>query len=269
MKLAVFGYPIEHSLSPQIHTAFAAQSGRQLEYQRILAAPEHFSQRFAEFVASGGVGANVTVPLKEQAVFLCDALSERAEQAGAVNTLIFREGGWLGDNTDGLGLVRDLQRLGVRIADARVLIIGAGGAVRGILGPLLAAQAQVIHLVNRTETRAQQLAAEFSGVTAGDYESAVQNDPWDLIIQASAASLHGELPPLSENILHGAPFCYDMVYGAQPTVFLQWAEQSGCKIADGLGMLVEQAALSYQAWTGEQPQTELVLNELRRQLETG
>lgn len=269
MKLAVFGYPIEHSLSPQIHLAFAEQSGRRLEYQRILAAPEHFSHRFAEFAASGGVGANVTVPLKEQVVSMCDALSERAQQAGAVNTLIYREGRWLGDNTDGLGLVRDLQRQGANVAGARILIIGAGGAVRGILGPLLAAQAQAIHVVNRTAARAHQLAAEFSGVTAGDYDSAVQDDAWDLIIQASAASLQGELPPLSENILHGAPFCYDMVYGAQPTVFLQWAQQFGCKIADGLGMLVEQAALSYQAWTGEQPQTEPVLNELRRQLETG
>ncbi|MCH8501002.1 MAG: shikimate dehydrogenase [Aliidiomarina sp.] len=269
MKLAVFGYPIEHSLSPQIHTAFAAQFGRRLEYQRILAAPEQFSQRLAEFVASGGVGANVTVPLKEQVLSFCTTLSERAEQAGAVNTLILREGRWLGDNTDGLGLVRDLLRLGVKLAGARILIIGAGGAVRGVLGPLLAAQAQVIHVVNRTVARAQQLADEFAGVTAGDYDSALQDEPWDLIIHASAASLYGELPPLSEKILHGAPFCYDMVYGAQPTVFLQWAQQSGCKVADGLGMLVEQAALSYQAWTGEQPQTELVLNELRRQLETG
>lgn len=271
MKLAVFGYPIEHSLSPQIHSAFAAQFGRELEYARILAAPEQFSERLQEFHQAGGGGANVTVPLKEIALTLCDDLSERAHAAGAVNTLIRTKQGWRGDNTDGIGLVRDLQRLGVGLKDSRILILGAGGAVRGVIMPLLNAGVSTLHIANRTATRAERLAAEFAekfaNVTASSLTAIEAERPWTVIINATAAGLQGERPHVSEKILHGQPFCYDMVYGQQPTAFLQWAAEQNCATADGLGMLVEQAAASYRIWTTEQPQTLPVLQALRQQLE--
>lgn len=276
----MFGYPIEHSLSPQIHSAFAAQFGHEVEYARILAAPEQFAERLQEFRDDGGVGANVTVPLKEIALTLCHDLSERAQRAGAVNTLVRTKQGWYGDNTDGTGLVRDLQRLGVLLADARVLIVGAGGAVRGVLMPLVAEGVATVHIANRTAARAAQLAAESlhmqhpdgnhhnrALVTAGGLSTAVNKQPWTVIINGTAAGLQGQRPQLSEKVLHGQPFCYDMVYGQQPTAFLQWASQEHCKTADGLGMLVEQAAESYQRWTAVRPQTMPVLETLRQQLE--
>lgn len=275
----MFGYPIEHSVSPQIHTAFAAQFGHDVEYARILAAPEQFAERLQEFRDAGGVGANVTVPLKEIALTLCHDLSERAQRAGAVNTLVRTKQGWYGDNTDGTGLVRDLQRLGVLLADARVLIVGAGGAVRGVLMPLLAEGVATVHIVNRTAARAEQLVANFldrkgtdgnndnrAFVTAGGLSTAESDQPWTVVINGTAAGLQGERPQLSEKILHGQPFCYDMVYGRQPTAFLQWASKLHCKTADGLGMLVEQAALSYVAWTGEAPETQPVFQDLRAKL---
>lgn len=285
MKLAVFGSPIAHSRSPEIHQAFAAQFGRTIEYQRILASPEQFSERFAEFVASGGVGANVTVPLKEHALSFCAKLSPRAEQAQAVNTLIHRNNEWLGHNTDGDGLVADLLRLGVKLRGARALVLGAGGAVRGIIGPMLDAEVAHLHIANRTEVKAQKLLVEwqqrlageleitpkvfYTLLTAGDLNSAAGssgNGQWDIIINATSTGLTQERPDIPDASLANKPFCYDMVYGNQPTPFMLWAENHGCAVADGLGMLIEQAALSYFQWAGDIPDTKVVLDSVRSQL---
>lgn len=280
MKLAVFGSPIAHSRSPEIHQAFAAQNGRTIEYERILALPEEFAERFATFVAEGGVGANVTVPLKEKALTLCSQLSPRAEQAQAVNTLILRDGEWLGHNTDGDGLEADLLRLGLKLRGARVLILGAGGAARGVIGPMLDAEVAHLHIANRTETKSQKLVSEwqqrlagefsekpkvfFTLISAGDLNSAAGQ--WDIIINATSSGLSQERPDIPATSLASKPFCYDMVYGREPTAFMQWAEENGCRVADGLGMLIEQAALSYFQWVGDIPDTKLVLDSVRSQL---
>lgn len=282
MKLAVFGSPIAHSRSPEIHQAFAAQFGRTIEYTRILASPEEFSERFAEFVASGGVGANVTVPLKEQALSLCTRLSLRAEQAQAVNTLIFRNNEWIGHNTDGDGLEADLLRLGLKLRGARVLVLGAGGAVRGIIGPMLDAEVAHLHIANRTAAKAEKLVLEwqqrlagelevkpkvfYTLLTAGDLASVAAGGQWDIIINATSTGLTQERPDIAEAVLANKPFCYDMVYGNQPTAFMQWAEKHGCAVADGLGMLIEQAALSYFQWAGDIPDTKVVLDSVRSEI---
>ena len=264
MKLAVFGSPISHSRSPDIHQAFAAQNGKQVDYQKILAEPNHFVTALTSFQQAGGVGANVTVPLKELAFSLCSELSERAQQAGAVNTLIYlpERNSWRGDNTDGAGLVADLQRLQVPITNARVLILGAGGAVRGVIGPLLQAGVAALHIANRTEVKAQALAID--KVTASSLLAV--GGTWDVIINGTSSGLQQQRPDISPSLLANQPFCYDMVYGGQLTPFLAWAKAHSCPVADGLGMLVEQAALSYQQWTGDKPQTAPVLDLLRTKL---
>ncbi|RUO23163.1 shikimate dehydrogenase [Aliidiomarina iranensis] len=280
MKLAVFGSPIAHSRSPEIHQAFAEQTGREIQYERILASPEEFSERFAQFAAAEGVGANVTVPLKELALGFSKRLSPRAEQAQAVNTLIFRDGEWLGHNTDGDGLVADLFRFGQALRGARVLLIGAGGAARGVIGPMLDAEVAHLHIANRSGTKAENLVAEwqqrlagqhhaqakvfFTLLSAGDLASA--NGQWDIVINATSSSLTDERPAVTEATLANTPFCYDMGYGKQPTAFMQWAKANHCAVADGLGMLVEQAALSYFQWTGDIPDTQVVLDSLRSRL---
>lgn len=264
MKLAVFGSPINHSRSPEIHQAFAAQNSKQVDYQKILAEPQHFAAALASFQQAGGVGANVTVPLKELAFSLCIELSERAQQAGAVNTLSYspKRNGWRGDNTDGAGLVADLRRLQVPLNNARVLILGAGGAVRGVIGPLLQAGVAALHIANRTEAKAQAFVTD--KVTASSLLAV--DGAWDVIINGTSSGLQQQRPDISPSLLANQPFCYDMVYGGQLTPFLSWAKASGCPVADGLGMLVEQAALSYQQWTGDVPQTAPVLDLLRTQL---
>lgn len=288
MKLAVFGSPIAHSRSPQIHQAFAAQHGRQIEYTRILAEPESFPAIFARFQVAGGVGANVTVPLKELALQLCDQLSSRAEQAGAVNTLIKQGELWLGHNTDGDGLVADLLRHGLSLQNARVLLVGAGGAIRGVLGPFIDAGCEHIHIVNRTASKAEALAhawqtrvASYVGatesvatsklappkITGGGLPTATGE--WDIIINGTSSGLSSQRPELPEGALQQHPFCYDMVYGSELPPFLLWAQAHNCAIADGLGMLVEQAALSYFQWTGDVPNTQAVLDSMRSDLTGG
>ena len=285
MKLAVFGSPIAHSRSPQIHEAFAAQHGRQIEYARILAEPESFPVIFARFQVASGVGANVTVPLKELALQLCDQLSPRAEQAGAVNTLIKQGERWLGHNTDGDGLVADLLRHGLKLQRARVLLVGAGGAIRGVLGPFVDAGCKHIHIVNRTANKATALAREWQTrltANAGAAELAATFTPsitggglltaageWDIIINGTSSGLSNQRPELPAGALQQRPFCYDMVYGNQLPPFLNWAQAHNCAIADGLGMLVEQAALSYFQWTGDVPNTQAVLDSMRSNLTRG
>lgn len=265
---AVLGNPIGHSRSPEIHAAFAAQTGDDICYERILVPPGKFSETAAAFIAKGGKGLNVTVPCKEDAYRFVDQLTARARRAGAVNTLIVSDNTVLGDNTDGAGLARDLtDNLHWVIRHQRVLILGAGGAVRGILEPLLAEHPHAVVIANRTEQKARTLAAAFDDlgpVTGGSYEDARGRGPYDLVINATSASLNDELLPLSDDMLAARCCCYDMMYGSTDTVFLAWMQAHGVEnIADGLGMLVEQAALSYALWRNKTPDTAPVISAMR------
>lgn len=269
-RYCVFGNPIGHSKSPLIHRLFAEQTGQRLSYDALLAPLDDFTT-FARAFFAQGKGGNVTVPFKEQAFALADSLTERARRAGAVNTLQkLADGSLLGDNTDGAGLVRDLLvNAGVALRDRRILLLGAGGAVRGVLEPLLAEQPAMLVLANRTVEKAELLAREFSDL--GEiYPSGFDwlEEPVDLIINGTSASLAGELPPIAPSLVNaGQTICYDMMYAKQPTAFCQWAlDQGAAQALDGLGMLVEQAAEAFLLWRGVRPQTAPVLAEMRRLL---
>lgn len=261
-RYAVFGHPIAHSKSPQIHTAFARQTGQDMTYEAILAPLDGFAESVAAFIAAGGRGANVTVPFKEEAFRLASRLSPRAQRAGAVNTLNFDADGILGDNTDGAGLVADLTRnLNCTIVGKCVLLLGAGGAARGVIEPLLDQQPAALVIANRTVSRAEELAELFGrGVRACGFDAA--NTPFDLVINATAASLAGDLPPLSPRVFTPDTMAYDMMYG-RDTPFLDFAHTHGARTADGLGMLVEQAAEAFHLWRGVRPDTAPVIAALR------
>ncbi|MBS0329523.1 MAG: shikimate dehydrogenase [Proteobacteria bacterium] len=261
-RYAVFGHPIAHSKSPQIHTAFARQTGQDMTYEAILAPLDGFADSVAAFIAAGGRGANITVPFKEEAFRLASRLSPRAQRAGAVNTLNFDADGILGDNTDGAGLVADLTRnLHCTIVGKRVLLLGAGGAARGVIEPLLDQQPAELVIANRTVSRAEELAELFGrGVRACGFDAA--NTPFDLVINATAASLAGDLPPLSPRVFTPDTMAYDMMYG-RDTPFLDFARTHGARTADGLGMLVEQAAEAFHLWRGVRPDTAPVIAALR------
>jgi len=269
-QYAVFGNPISHSKSPQIHEEFARQTGQQLEYTAVAAPLDGFSETVQQFLAGDGRGLNVTIPFKEQAWELAAKRSERAELAGAVNTLLLKDGELYGENTDGVGLVTDLtDNYGARIQGARVLVLGAGGAVRGVLQPILAQQPAAVVVANRTEAKAEQLAELFAdhGNISGCGFPDLAGQSFDLIINGTAASLQGEVPPLPEAVLAANGWCYDMMYSAEPTAFCQWAkDHSAEKVMDGLGMLVEQAAESFRIWRGVKPETAPVIAQLRQQL---
>lgn len=268
-RYGVFGNPIGHSKSPQIHRLFAEQTEQALGYEPLLAPLDNFSGFAREFFARG-LGANVTVPFKEDAFRLADQLTERARRAGAVNTLKkLDDGTLLGDNTDGVGLVRDLlDNAGVLLQGKRILLLGAGGAVRGVLEPLLAQRPATLVIANRTLGKAEQLAGEFAElgpVSASAFEQL--QGPFDVIINGTSASLGGELPPLADSLIRAdASFCYDMMYGATPTPFCRWAADLGAQTRDGLGMLVEQAAAAFELWRGVRPDAVPVLAQLRQQL---
>ncbi|MEB0091966.1 shikimate dehydrogenase [Pseudomonas sp. CCI1.2] len=266
----VFGNPIGHSKSPLIHRLFAEQTGEQLDYSTLLAPLDDFVG-FAETFFEHGRGANVTVPFKEQAFRFADSLTERAQRAGAVNTLRKgADGRLLGDNTDGAGLVRDLTvNAGVVLNGKRILLLGAGGAVRGALEPLLAEKPAVLVIANRTVEKAEQLAHEFTDlgpVFASGFDWLEES--FDVIINATSASLAGEVPPIAASLIQpGHTVCYDMMYGKEPTPFCRWAtEQGATHVLDGLGMLAEQAGEAFYLWRGVRPDTAPVLAELRRQL---
>lgn len=265
MRFAVFGNPIAHSRSPQIHEAFAAQRGEQLVYERILAPLDDFAGSVKTFFANGGIGANVTVPFKEEAFALCDQLTPRARLAGAVNTLWQESGALWGDNTDGAGLVTDLRHnLQWPLKDQHILVLGAGGAVRGVLGPLLAEQPAALRIANRTASKARDLALLFAGHGVPVFGSGLENltGPWDLIINASSAGLSGDAPDLPAHLIGPQTRCYDMIYGDTP--FLRWATAHHCQAhADGLGMLIEQAAEAFQRWHGWRPDTAPVMDQMR------
>jgi len=260
-RYAVFGHPIAHSKSPQIHAAFARQTRQDMSYEAILAPRDGFASSVVAFIAAGGRGANVTVPFKEEAYRLASRLSPRAQHAGAVNTLVFDDG-ILGDNTDGAGLVADLTRnLRCALAGKRILLVGAGGAARGVIAPLLDQTPAEFVIANRTVGRAQELADLFGrGVRACGFDAL--DMPFDLVINATAASLAGELPPLSPRIFTAGTLAYDMMYG-RDTPFLAFARSHGAATADGLGMLVEQAAEAFYLWRGVRPDTAPVIAALR------
>jgi shikimate dehydrogenase len=265
---AVIGHPIGHSKSPRIHALFAEQTGQAMRYEAVLAPLDGFADTLRRLVAEGYRGFNVTVPFKGEAFELADRLTERARRAGAVNTLsVEDDGGLLGENTDGVGLVADLTRnLGMELRGRQIVILGAGGAVRGVLAPLLAEGPAHLHLANRTGSRAEELARAFSElgpVTGGGLDSLVGRRA-HLVINGTSAGLDDEVPPLPDDLLHPDADCYDMMYGDRPTAFLRWAAAHGAaRMADGLGMLVEQAAESFALWRGVRPQTAPVIRALR------
>ncbi|HPU78914.1 shikimate dehydrogenase [Accumulibacter sp.] len=266
-RYGVFGHPVTHSKSPAIHAAFAAQCGHDLSYEAILAPLDGFADSLCAFVAAGGRGANVTVPFKEEACRLATRLTPRAAQAGAVNTLAFDSSGMLGDNTDGAGLLRDLSNnLGCRITGQRLLLLGAGGAARGVVGPLLEARPAALVIANRTAARAADLAERFAGrgpLRACGYPD-LAGESFDLVINATSASLGGETPCLPERVFASGSLAYDMMYGRGETPFLLLARTQGAeRLADGLGMLVEQAAEAFRFWRGVLPDSAPVLAMLR------
>lgn len=270
-RYAVFGNPISHSRSPFIHGRFAASTGEDLRYEALLAPLDDFAGAVAAFARAGGRGANVTVPFKEAAFRLATRRTPRADRAGAVNTLSFANDGSgeiVGDNTDGAGLLRDLHdRLGGR----HVLLLGAGGAVRGVLAPLLAEHPASLFIANRTAHRASQLAAAFAdlGPVAGGGYPDIGDRRFELIINATSASLDSALPPLPADCFAAAGLAYDMMYGRGDTPFMTFAKARGgpqWRVADGLGMLVEQAAEAFFVWRGVRPDTRPVLAELRAAL---
>ena len=275
-RYAVIGNPIAHSKSPQIHAAFARQTGQELSYEALLAPVDGFAQTVADFRAHGGRGLNVTVPFKLEAFALAERHTARAQAAGAVNTLAFGADGILGDNTDGAGLVRDLSaNLDFALAGRRILLLGAGGATRGVLLPLLDTRPTRLTIANRTVAKADALAALFAA-RAGDTVldacgfDALAGRRFDLVINATAASLADELPPLPPGLYAEGALAYDMMYARAPTRFMRAALADGAaRVADGLGMLVEQAAESFTLWRGVRPDSAPVLAELRRQIEAG
>lgn len=270
-RYGVMGNPIGHSKSPTIHALFAEQTGEKLSYKAFLVEVGAFDAAVESFRSAGGKGLNVTVPFKRDAWKRVDERSPGAELAGAVNTIVLRPDGTLfGDNTDGTGLVRDIRdNLGISLAGKKVLILGAGGAVRGVLGPILAEGPSVVVIANRTPARAQELAdafEEFGNVEGSSFDE-LDGSSFDIVINGTSASLKGEVPPLPDALLAKGALCYDMMYGAEPTTFMVWADDhNSAHISDGLGMLVEQAAESFRIWRGVKPQTAPVIEAVRKSL---
>lgn len=264
-RYAVFGNPIAHSKSPQIHQAFAAQEGVNIVYEKILADEAGFETAVQRFFDEGGQGANVTLPFKVRAFHWAQSLSADARGAGAVNTLIRAADGIRGENTDGIGLVRDISHnLKVTLSGKRILLLGAGGAVRGVIQPLLNAGPSELIIANRTPEKAAALAEEFS-VSSCPFERL--DGRFDIIINGTSGSLSGSVPDIPPSLFGRAELAYDMVYGSEPTAFLRHAAQQGVQqAADGLGMLVEQAAFSYHMWRSFRPDTAPLIRMLRESL---
>jgi len=265
-RYVVIGNPVAHSLSPAIHARFAEQAGEALAYERMLVPEGAFAEHARAFFAGGGRGANVTLPFKVDAFDFAGEKSERARIAGAANFLMARAGGIFADNTDGAGLVGDLQRnLGIALRGAAILIIGAGGAARGVVAPLLGEAPARLVIANRTPARAQDLARRFAPL--GRVEPcALDGIPaahFDVVLNATSTSTRGEPLALREGLIGPGTLAYDMAYGPAARAFVDHARSLGAKASDGLGMLVEQAAESFQLWRGKRPQTAAVLSELR------
>ncbi|MCB1490504.1 MAG: shikimate dehydrogenase [Rhodobiaceae bacterium] len=265
-RYAVFGYPLSHTKSPQIHTAFAAEAGEDISYEAIEAPADGFADALHAFIGAGGRGINVTVPFKLEACEIATERRQRAELAGAANCLKFEDGTILAENFDGIGLVADIERnLDYPIRDRRVLLVGAGGAARGAILPLLEAEPDALTIVNRTVAKAQDLKdafAPFGAIGACGYDD-LAGETFDLVINATSASLFGDLPPLPASVFHGDSLAYEMVYGKGLTPFLKVAQASGVnRLVDGVGMLVEQAAEAFHWWRGVRPDTRPVIRML-------
>jgi shikimate dehydrogenase len=264
-RYVVIGNPVAHSRSPDIHARFARETGEAIAYERLLVEPGDFARAAREFFASGGCGANVTLPFKVDAFAFAQAHTPRAGQAGAVNTLALRGGAILGDNTDGAGLVRDLtSNLGLALAGKRILLLGAGGAARGVVGPLLALSPAALVIANRTPERAVELARAFAA--AGPVSPAGLDEMgsgYDLVVNATSSSTHGERLALPAGVFAPGALAYDMAYGVPAKAFLDAARAAGARASDGLGMLVEQAAESFFLWRGKRPGTAGVIAALR------
>ena len=268
---AVFGNPIKQSLSPQIHQLFAKQHQLEISYERIQSEDNLFKDAVTDFFNQGGNGCNVTAPFKEQAFEMCNQLSDSATKAQAVNTLYQTESGQLaGHNTDGSGLVHDLTvNLKLNLQGAKIIILGAGGATRGILQPLIEQAPSNITIINRTLSRAQTLAAEFSDSFSIDHVAAdkipTELSAPHLIINATSASQNSELPVSDKSLISKDTVCYDLAYAMEPTRFLQWAAENGCsRHHDGRGMLVEQAAHAFTEWTGLEVKTTSIIDNFEK-----
>jgi shikimate dehydrogenase len=271
-KYCVIGNPIAHSKSPAIHAAFAAQTGQDIVYERCLAPLDGFRETVQALIAAGYRGANVTVPFKLEAAAIATRLEERARLAGAVNTLRFEDGAIVGDNTDGPGLVADIVRnAGVPLTAKRVLLLGAGGAARGVVLPMLKEHPRTIVIANRTRATADALVAHFAGQLAhpGQVSACGFEDidaPFDVVVNATSASLSSAMPPVPPAAFCQDTLALDMMYGKMPSPFMQFAASHGATTRDGLGMLVEQAAEAFAIWRGARPQTSTILEQMRRQL---
>ncbi len=268
-RYALVGHPVHHSRSPLIHQLFARQTGEQISYELIDADDEQFEDAVRGFKAAGGKGLNVTVPHKQRAFRLADELGGEASRAKAVNTLSFRNGVIRGDNTDGIGFMRDLTlNLEQEVADRRVMILGAGGAARGILGPLLDADPGELWLANRTLVRAERLKQELTelkNINLCQFDELGDLRPFDIVINATSAGLEGELPPFPGQLVGANSFCYDLAYSLKETSFVNWALSNGAgQAVQGWGMLVEQAAASYLIWRGRRPDTAPILKQMVR-----
>ncbi len=267
-RYGVMGYPVSHSRSPVIHRLFAEQTGHDIRYELLEVAPDRLEPEVRQFQRSGGLGLNITAPHKHKVSRLCDHLSERASTSGASNTLVFSDGEIFGDNTDGIGLLRDLAvNLELNLEGMNILILGAGGATHGIVGPLLEMQPRALVVANRTIGKAQAIAQQLENsgpISACRFNSVPASDPFDLIINATSAGLHGKMPPYPEAAVSPDTFCYDLSYARKPTPFAAWARDHGAKRSVmGWGMLVEQAAESFKIWRGVRPDTGPVLEKLK------
>jgi shikimate dehydrogenase len=263
---AVIGNPIAHSKSPWLHAEFARRTGQDVRYEALLAPLDGFGIAVAHFRQRGGKGMNITIPFKPEAYTISHRLTDRARTAQAVNTLAFVDDQILGDNTDGAGLMHDiLINLEFTITDKRVLLMGAGGAARGVAGPLLEQAPRMLAVFNRTRGKADELRQQFyreGNIAAVDYAD-LRGEKFDLVINATSASLHGQLPVLPPGIFNSGSMAYDMVYSNRRSIFLEFAQQQGARrLADGIGMLVEQAAESFYLWRGIRPVTEPVIEML-------
>jgi shikimate dehydrogenase len=265
-RYAVIGNPIAHSRSPDIHAQFAQEVGHDISYERLLAPLNGFAPTVLGFIAQGGRGANVTLPFKLEAFALATDLSARAQLAGAVNTLKFDENRIFGDNTDGVGLYRDLQQnLNIELSKSRILILGAGGAAHGAIGPLLDSKPRRMVIANRTSSRGAELATHFA--STGEIEAvaldALAGEQFDVVINATSASLTAEMPAVPATCFARGALAYDMMYGKGLTPFLALAAKSGARTSDGLGMLIEQAADAFYIWRGIRPATAPVISRMR------
>ena len=266
-RYAVIGNPVAHSKSPEIHALFASGTGQDMEYGRLPAPLDGFDATVKKFIEDGGKGLNVTVPFKFDAFNLATELTSRAKMAGAVNTLVFKDGLIVGDNTDGAGLVADITlNAGISLLNSRILLLGAGGAAYGVMLPLLEQKPALIHIANRSVEKAMELAKQFSGF--GNTNAFAYNklkESYDIVINATSAGLSNAMPPVSGNIFADKALALDMVYADKPTPFMQFAQQCGVKGRDGFGMLVEQAAESFFVWRGVKPQTKPVFSHFGRE----